>query len=45
MPHRNEQPTLFQLTACDDFELSRGVALESVPRKCASGIRPVGPRR
>jgi hypothetical protein len=26
MPHRNEQPTLFEHTACDDFEPLRGLA-------------------
>jgi hypothetical protein len=25
MPHRNEQPTLFELTACDEFEPLQGL--------------------
>jgi hypothetical protein len=27
MPHRNDQPTLFELTACDDFEPLQGLAI------------------
>ena len=30
MPRRNEQPTLFELTACDDFEPVQGLAAEHV---------------
>ncbi len=28
MPHRNEQPTLFELTACDELELLEGIPAE-----------------
>ena len=28
MPHRNEQPTLFELTARGEFEAPRGLPLE-----------------
>jgi hypothetical protein len=31
MPHRNEQPTLFELTACEDFEPRRGFVFEPLP--------------
>jgi hypothetical protein len=31
MLHRNEQPTLFELTACGAFELPRGLDLQPAP--------------
>jgi hypothetical protein len=32
MPHRNEQPTLFELTGVDEFELPRGLPREQASR-------------
>jgi hypothetical protein len=43
MPHRNEQPTLFELTACDEFESLRGLPLEHSSRSLTPKSDPSSP--
>ena len=52
MPHRNKQPTLFELTACDELEQLRGVAAghaqpnvapKSDPSTPEGNVSPTGP--
>jgi hypothetical protein len=45
MPHRNEQPTLFELTTCDEFEPPQGLALEPVPPSVIPKSDPSTPKR
>ena len=43
MPHRNEHPTLFELTACDEFEPLRGNAPELAPSNVTAESDPSTP--
>jgi hypothetical protein len=54
MPHRSEQPTLFELTVCDEFEPPLEPALEpapptvtlkSDPSRREGNVSPSGPFR
>ena len=43
MPHRNEQPTLFELTACDDFETRQVFVFEPLPPSMTPESEPSAP--
>ena len=43
MQHRNEQPTLFELTACDDSEPVQGLAAGHASRSVISKSDPSTP--